>query len=237
MEDRLVTRSWGSRLVVAVDGPAGSGKSSVSRETARRVGFGYLDTGAAYRAIAWLGARTRVDPGDPSQLRGLLEGFHYATSTDPDHFTAKVGDIDVTAAIREDTVARRVSAFAARPEVRTFLNEVLFPSIIEHDAHPGIVVEGRDITTVVAPTAPVRVLLTASPEVRAVRRGLQTGRDAATVGRAMARRDAKDSAVVDFMDAAPGVTVVDSTHLDFEQTVQRVVDLVRTAEGTSDGRA
>ena len=117
----------------------------------------------------------------------------------------------------------------------------LFRALVADSDRPGVVVEGRDITTVVAPDAPVRILLTAAPEVRAARRSAEvTTQDAAAVADALHRRDASDSAVVDFLTAAPGVTVVDSTDLDFEQTVDAVLDVVHavvpTQTGARDGR-
>jgi cytidylate kinase len=127
-----------------------------------------------------------------------------------------------------------VSAIARIPEVRQDLVD-LFRDIIASTDKPGIVVEGRDITTVVAPDAPVRILLTAAPEVRAARRSAElTTEDAAAVAAALHKRDASDSQVVDFLTAAPGVTVVDSTDLDFAQTVDAVLDVVRS--GTEGSR-
>jgi cytidylate kinase len=113
--------------------------------------------------------------------------------------------------------------------VRSAVNS-LFRALVAASGRPGVVVEGRDITTVVAPDAPVRILLTAAPEVRAARRSAEvTTQDAATVAAALHRRDASDAAVVDFLTAAPGVEVVDSTHLDFDQTVDAVLDVIRRA--------
>ena len=109
---------------------------------------------------------------------------------------------------------------------------VLFRALVAASGSAGVIVEGRDITTVVFPDAPVRILLTASPEVRAARRSAElTGEDAAAVAEALHRRDASDSKVVDFLTAAPGVVVVDSTDLDFDRTVDAVIDVVRTATG------
>ena len=112
--------------------------------------------------------------------------------------------------------------------VRESVNR-MFRALVAASGRPGVVVEGRDITTVVAPDAPVRILLTAAPEVRAARRSAEvTTQDAAAVAAALHRRDASDSAVVDFLTAAPGVSVVDSTHLDFHQTVDAVIGVIRT---------
>ena len=214
-------------VVVAIDGPAGSGKSSVSKQVARRLGFGFLDTGAAYRALAWHSLAQGADTSDPSAVLLVAADFPYAISLDPDEFWVRVGGSDVTLEIREPRVTDAVSGVARVPEIRESVN-ALFRSLIAESALPGVVVEGRDITTVVAPDAPVRILLTASPEVRAARRSAEvTTQDAASVADALHRRDASDSKVVDFLTAAPGVVVVDSTDLDFDQTVAAVLDVVR----------
>ena len=147
----------------------------------------------------------------------------------------RVGSTDVTDAIREPRVTEAVSGVARVPAVRKTLG-ALFRSLVADSDRPGVVVEGRDITTVVAPDAPVRILLTAAPSVRAARRSAElTGHDADTVADALHRRDAQDSTVVDFLTAAPGVQVVDSSDLDFEQTVDAVLDVVRAVVPTQTG--
>ena len=215
-------------VVVAIDGPAGSGKSSVSKQVARRLGYGYLDTGAAYRALAWHALERGIDTSDAASVLDVTGDFDYAISLDPDAYWVRVGAADVTEAIREPRVSDAVSGVARVPAVRQSVN-ALFRSMVAASGRPGVVVEGRDITTVVAPDAPVRILLTAAPEVRAARRSAElTSQDAAAVAAALHKRDASDSAVVDFLTAAPGVTVVDSTHLDFDQTVDAVIGVIRT---------
>jgi len=215
-------------FVVAVDGPAGSGKSSVSKAAAKALDFAYLDTGAAYRALAWHCLEVGVDPLDPDDITDELPRFEYTIGTDPDDYFVRVGADVITLDIREPRVTAIVSAVARIPEVRQYLVD-LFRSIIAASAKAGIIVEGRDITTVVAPDAPVRILLTASEEARMGRRSAElTGADASAAGKALSDRDAQDSRVVDFMNAADGVTTIDSTDLDFDQTVQAVVSLVRS---------
>lgn len=215
--------------IVAVDGPAGSGKSSVSKEAARRLGFGYLDTGAAYRALAWHVLAHGADTSDAAAVIDAAGDFDYAISLDPDVYWVRVGDTDVTDAIREPRVTDAVSGVARVPVIRESMG-VLFRSLVAQSGRPGVVVEGRDITTVVAPDAPVRILLTAAPEVRAARRsGELTTQDAASVAAALHKRDASDSQVVDFLTAAPGVTVVDSSDLDFPQTVDAVLAVIDQA--------
>jgi cytidylate kinase len=225
MEDHRMTGT----TVVAVDGPAGSGKSSVSKATARRLGWAYLDTGAAYRALSWYVIARRVDPTDAGAVIASLPDFDYRIGTDPDTYHVFVGDADVTETIRTPEVTAAVSAIARVPEVRAFLTG-LFRDIIRHSDRDGIVVEGRDITTVVCPDAPVRILLTADEAVRMARRSAELAdHSAAHVGEALRRRDAADSRVVDFMNAADGVTTVDSTDLDFDQTVDAVIQVVQKA--------
>ena len=215
-------------VVVAVDGPAGSGKSSVSRAAAAKLGYAFLDTGAAYRALAWSVLEHGADPDDPDAVARVLADFRFESADDPGEHWVRVGGTDVTDAIREPRVTGAVSGIARVPAVRAALNEGFRARLAE--ARPGVVVEGRDITTVVAPDAPVRILLTAAPEVRAARRaGELAGSDAAAVGEAMRKRDASDSSVVDFLNAAPGVTVVDSTHLDFTQTIDAVLAVIERA--------
>ncbi|MEQ1736446.1 MAG: (d)CMP kinase [Rhodoglobus sp.] len=217
--------------VVAVDGPAGSGKSSVSRAAARELGFDYLDTGAAYRALAWRCLEEGIDTYGPTDVIESLDSFELTIGIDPDKYFVRVGSEDVTGDIREPRVTSIVSQVARIPEVRAHLVE-WFRGIIAGTSKPGIVVEGRDITTVVAPGAEVRILLTASEEARMTRRSAET--PTATpekTAQELSSRDAQDLAVVDFMNAADGVTTVDSTQLDFDQTVLAVVNLVRTTAG------
>ncbi|MFG6401017.1 MULTISPECIES: (d)CMP kinase [unclassified Microbacterium] len=223
-------------VVVAIDGPAGSGKSSVSTAVARRLGYGYLDTGAVYRALAWSALQHDVDTTVPAAVQALFTDFHTAVSLDPEVVAIRVDDIDVTTAIREPHVTAAVSGVARVSAVREGLNG-LFRSLIAESTRPGVVVEGRDITTVVAPDAPVRILLTADPAVRAARRSAELeGQDAGAVADALRRRDASDSTVVDFLTAADGVSVVDSTHLDFEQTVDAVLEVIDQRIGAHHGR-
>lgn len=211
---------------IAIDGPAGSGKSSVSKEIARRLGYGYLDTGAAYRALAWFVLEGGADTADADAVRTAASGFPLNQRLDPDDRRVLVGDVEVTDAIREPRVSAAVSGVARVPEVRVQVND-MFRRIVAEAEYPAVIVEGRDITTVVAPDAPVRILLTAAPEVRAARRaGELAGENAAAVAEAMHKRDASDSGVVDFLNAAPGVEVVDTTELDFMQTIDAVLAVI-----------
>jgi cytidylate kinase len=213
-------------IVVAVDGPAGSGKSSVSMAAAERLGYAFMDTGAAYRALTWLGLERGVDLADADDVVRMLDGFDYRTEPGRDGVVVHVGEHDVTRAIREPRVSAVVSDVARVPSVRSALNDT-FRRLIAATTAPGVVVEGRDITTVVAPEAPVRILLTADEDVRIARRSKDLPATEASSAGQLRERDRRDAQVVDFMTAAPGVTTIDSTHLDFDQTVDAVVELVR----------
>ena len=220
---------------IAIDGPAGSGKSSVSKAVARTLGFGYLDTGSAYRALAWHVLDQGADTEDPETVRAAASAFPLTLGLDPDERTVLVGDVDVTEAIRDPRVSGAVSGVARVPEVRAQVNE-MFRRLVAESSYPAVVVEGRDITTVVAPDAPVRILLTAAPEVRAARRaGELAGENAAAVAAALHERDASDSAVVDVLNAAEGVEVVDSTELDFPQTIDAVLTVIERIQGAHRG--
>lgn len=209
--------------IVAIDGPAGSGKSSVSKQVARELGYGYLDTGAAYRALAWAAAEGLVGSANEPNL----EAFEYSISLDPNSYWVRVGNVDVTEAIRSTKVAESVSGVAKLPAVRAFMKN-LTRDLVGSSGLPGVVVEGRDITTVVAPDARNRILLTASEEVRLKRRSAELSQeDAANVAKQVSERDKSDSKVVDFMTPAPGVDLVDTSDLTFEQSVAAVLELVR----------
>lgn len=222
MTDNTDSVAVASPFIIAIDGPAGSGKSSVSRAVARLDGYGYLDTGAAYRALAWRVLENGDDTAEASTVLAALDTLNVTIGLDVDDQTVAVDGIDVTAAIREPRVSAAVSGVARVPEVRTRMND-MFRQIVADSGRVAVAIEGRDITTVVAPDAPVRILLTAAPEVRAARRAKElSGEDAGAVAEALHRRDAADSAVVDFLTAAHGVDVIDSTDLDFSQTIAAV---------------
>lgn len=212
-------------VIVAVDGPAGSGKSSVSREVARRLGFSYLDTGAGYRCVTWLGLHRGVDFDSERELLALVSEVAQASPLDPDNQRIVLDGVDVTDMIREQRITERVSDVARMMSIRRALNDG-FRTRATSVTTPGIIVEGRDITTVVFPDAPIRVLLTASEEIRMARRmGDQSSTEDTTT---MAARDKKDSQVVDFMTPADGVFLLDTTDLNFEQSVQALLDRVAT---------
>jgi cytidylate kinase len=204
-------------FVIAVDGPAGSGKSSVSRAAASLLGFGYLDTGAGYRAFTYHAMQL---PG--VELDELIESFDYEISLNPAEQFVLLGGEDITEAIRESYVASEVSTYAREPKVRALQLEDARQRIAGSEL-PGVVVEGRDITTVVFPDAELRVLLTASEAVRLSRRGLEQTESSEN----LKARDQSDSQVVDFFTPAPGVILLDTTELDFDQSVSALADLHR----------
>lgn len=210
--------------IVAVDGPAGSGKSSVSREAAIRLSFGYLDTGAAYRALTWASLQGLVSIAE-SSAEEIEKSFHYSISLDPKDYWVKVSGFTVTEAIRSPEVAAAVSEIARNPEVRKYMLK-LTKTLVEDCEFAGVIVEGRDITTVVFPEAKTRVLLTASEEVRLARRAAELP-PGALISKQISERDKKDAEVVDFMSPASGVSLLDSTSLTFDQTVSALVALVR----------
>jgi len=229
-------------LVIAIDGPSGSGKSSVSREVATRLGLAYLDTGATYRAATWWCLHEGVPLTDRAAVAALVRGFPLEIGLDPAAPSVRVDGIDVDAAIRETAISSAVSAVATNLEVRAELGRLQREAIAAErvpssfSGGRGVVAEGRDITTVIAPDADVRILLTASEEARLARRALDVhGTDDAAAVRAtrdqVLRRDADDSTVAAFHVASDGVATVDSSELDFEQTVQAVLDVVTEMTG------
>jgi len=218
-------------LVVAVDGPSGSGKSSVSKEVARRFGLAYLDTGAMYRALTWWCLESGVDLADAAAVAAAARDLPLQQGTDPDRESVLVAGTDVGAEIRGARVTEAVSAVATNPHARAAL--VARQQAVIAGSGRRIVAEGRDITTVVAPDADARILLTADERARMARRGLQNGgpQDAERLRAQVVGRDARDSAVVNFTEAADGVVTIDSSDLTVEQTVQAVMDVVVRAAG------
>jgi cytidylate kinase len=193
-------------VLVAIDGPAGAGKSTVARAVARALGFTYLDTGAMYRAAAL------ADGRDPATLDIAFDGDRVLLDGE-----------DVTAAIRTPEISERASQVAARPEVRAALVTRQRALIAGGD----YVAEGRDIATVVAPDAEVKVYLTASPQERARRRAAELGGDAEAVARDLAARDERDRGHGrTTLEPAPGAVTVDTTGLTVDEVVERIVGMV-----------
>jgi cytidylate kinase len=220
--------------VVAIDGPSGSGKSSVSREVARRLDLEYLDTGAMYRAVCWSCLEAGIDLDDEAAVGEHARAMPLLVGTDPAVPTVMVGDRDVTGAIRATEISAAVSRVATNQQVRAELRQQQREIIVRAGDGPlgGCVAEGRDITTVVAPDADVRVLLTASESARLARRALEvhgSADDAAVAATRdqVVRRDADDSMVSSFHTAADGVVEIDSSALSYQETVEAVLAVVR----------
>lgn len=226
-------------LVIAIDGPAGSGKSSVSRAVATRLGLQYLDTGAMYRAVTWAVLQAGIDADDPPAVAGAFAGVappRITSGTDPANPTIEVNDVDVSAPIRGSEVTNAVSAVSAVPQVRTHLVDLQRRYVTDSvaDGGAGIVVEGRDIGSVVLPEADVKIFLTADPSVRAQRRAAENlaGHDpsVAATESALLSRDAKDSSrAVSPLTKADGAIEIDTTNLGFDAVVDAVVELCRQA--------
>lgn len=219
-------------FVIAIDGPSGSGKSSVSRSVATHLGAGYLDTGAMYRALTWWCRESGVDLEDPEAITAAALSLPLVIGEDPQAPTVHVDGTDIAQAIRTSEVSSLVSTVATVPAVRTEMQRRQRELIEDIAGRRGAcVAEGRDITTVVAPDAPVRILLTASEEARLRRRSLEvhgaTDDEAIDATRdQVLRRDRDDSTVSQFTVAADGVVVVDTSDLDFDGSVDAVMAVV-----------
>jgi CMP/dCMP kinase len=216
-----------TRYVVAVDGPSGSGKSTVSRRLAAGLEGRYLDTGAMYRAVTWAVLRAGVDPQDAESVAKIAADVHLEVGTDPNdpHITA--GGVPVDGQIRGPEVTAAVSDVSAVPAVRALLvarqREII--------AGAGrIVVEGRDIGSVVAPDADLKVYLTASAGERARRRSAEVAADVAATAADLARRDRLDSTrAADPLQLAPDAVVLDTTTLGIDEVVARLTHLLDSA--------
>jgi CMP/dCMP kinase len=208
-------------LVIAIDGPAGAGKSTVGKAVARRLGIGYLDTGAMYRAVTFAALRRGVAVHDRDEVAALARGLDLVVEQD----AVLVDGVDATAAIRTREITDAVSAVAANSEVRSELVARQRAWVAEHG---GGVVEGRDIGTVVFPDARLKLFVTASPRVRAERRVGEIGGDVDEVEAAIIERDRRDSSRADSpLLEADGAVVVDTTGLSIEEVVERILAALR----------
>ena len=214
-----------ARLVVAVDGPSGAGKSSASRGAAIALGVRYLDTGSMYRALTWWLLERGVEVSDAGLVGELAAEPLIEVGTDPRAPWTRVNGADVSAAIRTREVTSAVSAVAAVPRVRARLIAQQRDIIAKTD---GIVAEGRDIGTVVAPDAPVKVFLTADSTARAGRRAGETSWSASSTQVEQDRRDRLDAAQSGKADDA---VEIDSTQLDLDQVIDIIVRLARERGG------
>ncbi|MEO5852530.1 MAG: (d)CMP kinase [Nocardioides sp.] len=213
-----------SRLVVAIDGPSGSGKSSTSRGVAARLGLRYLDTGAMFRAMTWWLLRQDVDVHDAAAVAPRVGEPEILSGTDPLGPSILVDGVDVALAVRTDEVTAAVSPVSAVPEVRARLLELQRLVI----GAGGIVVEGRDIGSVVAPDAEVKVFLTADPHARAQRRAAEAGGDVDATRESLLGRDRIDSGRATApLVMADGATHLDTTGFTLDEVVEQVVALAQ----------
>lgn len=215
--------------IVAIDGPSGSGKSTISRRVAEERSMAYLDTGAMYRAATWWCVEQGVDLDDADAIFAHITAIPWQIGTDPTNPRIIVDDIDITTAIRSERITSAVSTVATNLEVRDWMKAAQREVILS--APNGIIAEGRDITSVVAPDADVRILLIADAAARLARRARELhGSDdsvslAATLDQVV-RRDADDSTVSNFTIAGDGVITIDSTNLSLEETMDTVRKLI-----------
>ncbi|GAA0294503.1 (d)CMP kinase [Streptomyces turgidiscabies] len=213
-------------MIVAIDGPSGTGKSSTSKAVAAQLGLSYLDTGAQYRAITWWMVTNGIDLTDPSAIAAVVGKAEIVSGTDPENPTITVDGTDVGGPIRTQEVTSKVSAVSAVPEVRALITEL--QRSIAASAEKGIVVEGRDIGTTVLPGADLKIFLTASPEARAARRsGELKGADVNATREALLKRDAADSSrKTSPLAKADDAVEVDTSELTLQQVIECVVTLV-----------
>jgi cytidylate kinase len=215
-------------LVVAIDGPSGSGKSSTSRAVASRLGLRYLDTGAMYRAMTWWMLRHDVAVDDPAAVAERCDDPTLESGTDPASPSITVDGVDVASAIRTAEVTGAVSPVSAVPQVRARLLRLQRAVIADALGGAGIVVEGRDIGSVVAPDADVKVYLTADAAARAARRAAQEGgADLASTETSLLARDRIDSTrATSPLTMAEDAVHIDSTPYSLEEVVDLIVALV-----------
>jgi cytidylate kinase len=218
----VVGISLSSGFVVAIDGPSGSGKSSAARGVARSLGFRYLDTGAMYRALTWWLMSVGADTADERLVAARATEPVIEVCTDPDNPWTRVNGQDVSCEIRTEAVSAQVSVVARVQAVRDHLIAAQRAAIAS--AAVGIVAEGRDIGTVVAPNAQLKVFLTADPQARALRRAAEQGHAVDATEAAQARRDRLDAAQ---SAKAADAILLDATDLTLAEVIEEITRLAR----------
>jgi len=217
--------------VLAIDGPAGSGKSSVSRNVASTLGWLMLDTGAMYRAITWAVLEAGADPQDSTRVGAIASESVIEIDTEPELSSVYVNGVNVTTDIRTAEVTSAVSAVSAVAQVRERLVELQRETV--RKSQRGVVIEGRDIGTVVLPEAQLKIFLTADPRVRAVRRSTEMGHNISpeeleSMQKVIEERDYKDSSrEFSPLRAASDSVVIDTSNLTQDQVVQEICTLAR----------
>lgn len=215
-------------VVIAVDGPSGSGKSSISKAAAEQLNYKFLDTGAMYRALTWFCLQEKLSDEDEIFENLINHNFVLNISVDPRIDQVLVNDSDITAVIRLDEVTTKVSFYAAMPKLRSYL--VQRQQELVENSDQGIVVEGRDIGSVVLPHADSKIYITASDEIRAKRRALQANADENKVLEAQKIRDNLDSnRKVSPLIVPEGAIILDNSTLNFEESVAAFIQIVRGA--------
>ena len=200
--------------VIAIDGPAASGKSSVARQLAKRLGFVYVNSGAMYRAVTWTVLNRAIEPGDKAAIAKFIGGVTLGETLIDGEFHLLIDDVDLTEHLHEERVNAEVSRVSTVPEVRKLLVQRMRDYARKHD----LVVEGRDIGSVVFPDTPFKFYIDASPDVRSQRRAAQGHRDE------IAQRDRADSSrAASPLIVAKDAQVIDSSHLTVEQVIDEIV--------------
>jgi cytidylate kinase len=202
------------RIVIAIDGPAASGKSSVARELARRLEFSYVNSGAIYRAITWYILKHRIDPGESARIARTIESVNVACDLENNESRVSIDNIDPTDCLRDDRVNENVSRVSSIPRVR----EIVVRKMRNYARSHELVVEGRDIGSVVFPDTPYKFYVDASPDVRLQRRVAQGQRDEIAV------RDRADSSrLASPLIVADDALVIDTSHLTIEEVVGKII--------------
>jgi CMP/dCMP kinase len=213
-----------AELIVAIDGPSGSGKSSASRLVAESLGLRYLDTGALYRAIALAVLRSGIDPWDASAVSKILDESKIEISTDPSPALVSLQGEDVSAEIRSLAVTNVVSAVASHEEVRRTITDLARAVI----GKGGIVVEGRDVGSTIAPEAQVKIFLTANSEIRAERRSIEISASLTSARDSILLRDEIDSnRKIAPLVELPDAIVIDASTMNLQEVVDVIGDAIK----------